>query len=136
MAHIVYRTNPDQNGAMQLLINGVDYSAEVYPDIQIVSVGDDPRHAEVGVQVTFSLSRLDLGGDTDVVVTDRLPEVAQRVQSMTGIAAQNVVLKQSLVVLHRQEKAIERLEQELKSHPDRIGRAVNKGVDKKRAAKR
>jgi len=85
MAHVIYRPSPDGPPAMQLIINGLDFSNEVYADgVELVSVGDD-EFAEVGVKVTFALSRFDLGGDEDVQVTDRLPEVAQLVRSLASI---------------------------------------------------
>lgn len=58
MAHIVMRPHPER-GAHQIVINGVDYSNEIY---------DFPELAEVGLRVTFALSRLDLGDDADVDV--------------------------------------------------------------------
>lgn len=85
MAHIILR--PGEPGAVQLVINGVDYSMEAFRDFELVSVGDDPAYAEVGLRVTFAVSRLDLGGDEDVPVTDQLPIVAQRVHSMIEASA-------------------------------------------------
>ena len=86
MAHITYRPqNGKPGGPMQLIINGVDYSHEVYRDVRVVEVGDDPEYAEVGFQVTFILGRLDLDGDADVQVTDRLPVIAQRVHSLAEV---------------------------------------------------
>lgn len=87
MAHIILRPAHDNPGAMELIINGIDYSMETYGDARIVSVGEDPRFAEVGFQVTFAISRLDLGGSEDVQITDRLPAVAHRVQSMIAEGA-------------------------------------------------
>lgn len=83
MAHITLRPDPDRAGATQLIINGIDYSMETYADdVQIVHVGDGPD-AEVGLRVTFAVSRLDLGDDQDVQVTGRLSDVAQRVHALT-----------------------------------------------------
>lgn len=84
MAHIIYRPqNGKPGGAKQLIINGIDYTNEVYRDIRLVEVGaETPEYAEVGLQVTFVLGRLDLDGDAEVEITDHLPAVAQRVRSM------------------------------------------------------
>ncbi|HET9501659.1 MAG TPA: hypothetical protein VFO98_15510 [Marmoricola sp.] len=81
MAHIILRPNAPERGVTQLVINGHDFSHEVTRDVELVSVGDD-EYAEVGFRVTFAVSRLDLGGDEDIVVTDHLRSVAQRVRSM------------------------------------------------------
>lgn len=81
MAHIIYRPHSDAAGAMELFINGVDFTYEAFRDVELVSVGDEP-FAEVGLRVTFAVSRLDLGGDVDVQITDRFPETAQLVHSM------------------------------------------------------
>lgn len=83
MAHITLR--PADAGGWQLIINGHDFSREVFRDVQLVEViGDDgdPAYAEVGFQVTFAVSRIDLGGDQDVQVTDHFPQVAQRVRTL------------------------------------------------------
>lgn len=82
MAHIIIRPVDKPGGPMELFINGVDFTNEVYRGVQLVEVGDD-SYAEVGLQVTFAVSRLDLGGDEDVQVTDRFRSVAQRVRSFT-----------------------------------------------------
>jgi len=84
MAHIIYRPHPDGPPAMEIIINGHDFSAEIFHGVELVSVGDDPEFAEVGFRVTFAVSRLDLGGDADVQITDHLPSVAQRVNSLSG----------------------------------------------------
>lgn len=82
MAHVIIRPKGD-GMATQIIINGVDFSMDVYAGhVNLVDVD-----GQVGVQVTFALSRLDLGGDSDVQVTDRLYEVAQKVRSTTGGAA-------------------------------------------------
>lgn len=83
MAHIVYRPHPDDPPAQQLIINGIDYSNEVYRDVELIETHpDEPEYSEVGLRVTFAVSRLDLGEDTDVQITDHLPEVAQRVEAL------------------------------------------------------
>lgn len=62
MAQITFRPHPSEYPpAMQLLINGVDVSMETYPDIEIVTVGDDPATAEVGLRVTFAVTDLTIG---------------------------------------------------------------------------
>lgn len=82
MAHIIFRPqNGKPGGPMQLIINDVDYTNEVFRDVRVVEVGEYP-YSEVGFQVTFALGRLDLDGDADVQVTNYLPVVAQRVRSM------------------------------------------------------
>lgn len=79
MAHVIIRPKSD-SAATQIVINGVDFSMDVYAGhVDLVQVGE-----EVGVQVTFALGRLDLGGDSDVQVTDRLRAVAQKVRSTVG----------------------------------------------------
>lgn len=83
MAHIVLRPSAEGPPAMQLIINGQDYSMETYPGFELVEVGEG-EFAEVGFRVTFAVTRLDLGGDDDVVVTDHFYEVAQRVRSMAA----------------------------------------------------
>ena len=80
MAHITF--DRADNGAYKLTINGVDLSTEVYNHPQLVEVGDDPMFSEVGLQVTFAVSRLDLGGEEDVQITDHFRGVAQRVHTM------------------------------------------------------
>lgn len=85
MAHIIYRPMTDNPTARQLIINGHDFTNEVFRDVELVEVGDDPEFSEVGFRVTFGVGRLDLGGDEDVQVTDHLYAVAQRVRSMAGV---------------------------------------------------
>lgn len=88
MAHIILRPVSDDPGdpRLQLVINGQDFTNEVFAGgVELVSVGDDERYAAVGVKVTFALSRLDLGGDEDVQVTDHLPSIAQRVHSLVAL---------------------------------------------------
>lgn len=82
MAHIQY--GPDGNGGLRLIVNGVDLSMETLRGVELVSVGDgdDDPFAMVGFRLTLAVSRLDLGNEQDVIVTDRLPEMAQRVRSM------------------------------------------------------
>ena len=80
MAHIELRQR-SKRGLTQLLINGTDYSLEVYDDAQIVEVGEGDT-AEVGFRVTFVVSRLDLDNEADVVLTDHVLAVATRVRSM------------------------------------------------------
>jgi hypothetical protein len=76
MAHIVLRPMENAHGATQILINGIDYSTEIYSDVQIVKMGDEDGFGEVGLQATFVISRLDLGGDEDVRITNHVDEVA------------------------------------------------------------
>jgi hypothetical protein len=85
MAHIEIRHQ--KGGPTQLVINGIDYSMETYHGFEIVEVGDDPELAEVGFRVTFAVSRLDLDGDTDVILTDHVPAAAARVRSMSEVAS-------------------------------------------------
>lgn len=80
MAHIELRGQP--GGSQQIVINGVDYSREIFAGVELVEVGDEPEFAEAGLRVTFAVSRLDLDTEADVQITDQLPEVAQRVRSM------------------------------------------------------
>lgn len=80
MAHITYA--PAGAMARQLVINGVDFSREVFRDVKLVEIGDDPETSEVGLQVTFAVSRLNLGDEVDVQVTDQFRSVAQRVRSI------------------------------------------------------
>lgn len=84
MAHITLRPLADRHnaGAMELFINGIDFTNEVFRGVRLVEVGDEPEFAEVGFQVTFAVTRIDLGGDEDLQVTDRFKSVAQRVRSM------------------------------------------------------
>lgn len=83
MAHIIYRPAADNSIARQLIINGHDFSNETFRQVELVEVGEG-EYAEVGLRVTFAVSRLDLGGDEDVQVTDHFRSVAQRVRSMTA----------------------------------------------------
>lgn len=103
MAHIIYR--PTDDGAMQLVINGVDYSDEVYRNLQIVDMA-----GEVGIQVTFAVGRLDLGGDEDCQVTNQVPEVAERLlcmnkieypRSFAGTSDELARIRRSVEQLHR-----------------------------------
>ena len=82
MAHISIQ--PIDPTRSNLFINGVEFSKEVFRgSLELVEVPcADPEFAEVGLRVTFAVSRLDLGEDVDVQVTDRLREVAQRVRSV------------------------------------------------------
>lgn len=80
MAHISIRRGKGLE--RQLVINGIDYSMEVFRDMEIVEVGDDPEFAEVGLRVTFAVSRLDIETDVDVQLTDNVPTVAARVRSI------------------------------------------------------
>lgn len=83
MAHIQIRRKGGRSIPTQLIIDGVDVTQEVYRDLELVEVGDDPEWAEVGLRVTFVVSRLDLDHEADVVVTDQFRSVATRVRSMT-----------------------------------------------------
>lgn len=74
---------PECGPGIQVLINGVDYSMEVFRDFEIVEVGDDPAFAEVGFRVTFAVSRLGIDTVEDVELTDHVPAVAAKVRSMT-----------------------------------------------------
>lgn len=85
MAHIVYRPMEGTPGAWELFVNGVDFSMEAYNWPELVEVGEGDT-AEVGFRVTFAVSRLDLGGNEDVQVTDRFFETAQLVRSMSKAA--------------------------------------------------
>lgn len=80
MAHIQINGNFPK----QIIINGVDYSRELFREVELIEVGDDPQFAEVGLRVTFAVGRLDLDAEADVQITDRLPEVAQRVRTMSS----------------------------------------------------
>lgn len=81
MAHIELRQR-NRRGGRQLIINGADYSMDVYDDgVEIVEVGEGDA-AEVGFRVTFVVSRLDLDNDADVTLTDQVRPVATRVRSM------------------------------------------------------
>lgn len=80
MAHIQINRNR-KSPAKQLIVNGVDLSMEVYDDIELVEVGEGPV-AEVGLQITIAVSRLDLDAEADVKITDRFRAVAQRVRSI------------------------------------------------------
>lgn len=80
MAHIIYAR---KGGVGQLVINGVDVSMDVFSDVELVEVGTDPKFAEVGLRVTFAVGRLDLNQESDVIVTDRFPAVAQMVRSIS-----------------------------------------------------
>ena len=85
MAHIQINGDLYGPGIAQLVVNGVDYSREVFSNVELVPVGDE-SYAQVGLRVTFAVSRLDLDTEADVKITDRLPEVAQRVRSIVGKA--------------------------------------------------
>ena len=87
MAHIIYRPADGDSLARQVIINGHDFSNEVYRDMELVEVGEDD-YAEVGLRVTFVVSRLDLGGDQDVEITDHFPAVATAVRSMAEEAGE------------------------------------------------
>jgi hypothetical protein len=76
--------NSAGDGAYQLLINGIDYSTEVFrgaEGVQLVTVGDDPDYAEIGLRVTFAVSRLSIDNETDVELTDHVREAAAKVRS-------------------------------------------------------
>ena len=79
MANIELRRKGDR---ASLVVNGMDLSMEVYRDIELVEVGDDPETAEVGLRVTLAVSHLDLDTESDVRITDRFPVIAQRVRSV------------------------------------------------------
>jgi hypothetical protein len=80
MAHIQIN-KPKRGGPVQIVINGIDYSGELFRDFEIVEVGEG-EYAEVGLRVTFAVGTLDLDADADVRITDRLPAVAQRVRAI------------------------------------------------------
>lgn len=88
MAHIEMRRQ--KAGGMQLLINGIDYSEEVYNGAELVEVGEG-LNAEVGLRLTFAVGRLDIDNDADVEITDRLPAVATQVRSMQELDEDGVV---------------------------------------------
>lgn len=75
--------NHQRGGPTQVLINGIDYSTELFRGFEIVEVGDTPETAEVGLRVTFAVGRLDLDAETDVQLTDNVPAVAARVRSIS-----------------------------------------------------
>ena len=81
MANIEINRNP-KSPVIQMLINGVDMSREVYRDFELVSVGEDPMYAEVGLRLTLVVSRLDLDAEADVKITNNFRPVAQRVRSI------------------------------------------------------
>jgi len=76
MAHI--QINHQRGGPTQVLINGVDFSMELFRDFEIVDHG-----GVVGLRVTFAVGRLDLDAETDVQLTDNVPAVAARVRSIS-----------------------------------------------------
>lgn len=76
MAHI--QINHERGGAIQMLINGVDFSMELFRDFEIVD-----HSGVVGLRVTFAVGRLDLDAETDVQLTDNVPAVAARVRSIS-----------------------------------------------------
>lgn len=86
MAHIQYGPHPDGGPARRIIINGHDFSDETFAGVELVEVGDDPEFAEVGFRVTFAVSRLDLGDDENVTVTDHFREIAQRVRSVAKVS--------------------------------------------------
>lgn len=65
MAHIVYRPSPDGAPAMQLIINGIDFSMDVYAEgVEIVDMAKyegDPQ--TIGLRVTFALDSAEFGGE-------------------------------------------------------------------------
>lgn len=80
MSDVQINTRP--GGPMQIIINGVDYSNEIYRDhFKIVEVGEGEA-AEVGLQVTFAVSKLSIDNESDVQLTDRVRSVAARVRSI------------------------------------------------------
>ena len=84
MAHIELKGQP--GGGQSLIINGTDFSHEVFAGVEIVEVGE--QVAVVGLRVTFAVSRLDLDTEADVLLTDQVPAVAARVRSMQeGVSA-------------------------------------------------
>lgn len=85
MAHIELRTS--RNGTGELIVNGVDLSMEVYSgSIKLVEQGEGDL-AEVGLQVTLVVSRLDLDTEADVAITDHFRSVATRVRSVVEASA-------------------------------------------------
>jgi hypothetical protein len=100
MAHIIYRPGPEM-GTMQLIINGVDYSRDVYDNIEIVHVGDDPLASDVGLRVTFALGEVEFGGNAP----------AETCRFESEMARYSAIL----------EKAIDRL-------PEGIGRELNRSA--------
>lgn len=84
MAHIVLR--PREGGGNELFINGVDFSYEVYNGVELVQVGDEDWCAEIGFRVTFVVSRLDIGGNVDVPLTDHFPEATALVSAATKVS--------------------------------------------------
>lgn len=68
-------------GCFQLLVNGVDLSFEVFRDIELVEVGEDPEWAEIGLRITLGVSQLSIDNEANVRLTDHLPEAAAKVRS-------------------------------------------------------
>jgi hypothetical protein len=90
MAHIqINQPHPDK-GYSQIIINGNDFSNEIFRGVELVEVGEDAAFAQVGLRVTFAVSRLDLGDDINIQITDHLRSVAQRVRSTQGEDAGSV----------------------------------------------
>lgn len=86
MAHIELRQR-NRRGARQIVINGIDFSMEIFDEgVELVEVGEG-EFAEAGFRVTFVVSRLDLDNDADVTITDQLRPVAQRVRSIVAAQA-------------------------------------------------
>lgn len=81
MAHIEIRGQYGE--PQQIVINGIDFSSEIYRGVELVSVGKaDSPFAEVGLRLIFAVGRLDIDTEVDVPITDHLPAVAQRVASI------------------------------------------------------
>ena len=90
MANISIRPTGTNPGVCQIIINGVDFSREIYREgMRLVRVGQHEEFAEVGLQVTFAVTQLDLGDEQDIVVTDQFRSVAQRVGQMVSTAEED-----------------------------------------------
>lgn len=61
MARIELRTSESRAHAHELVINGMDVSAETYRGVKLVKVGTDWESQEVGLQVTFAVTELVIG---------------------------------------------------------------------------
>lgn len=83
MAHVQF-TSPHPDHAVELLIDGVDFSRAVFRDgVELVSVGDNPATAEIGLRITIAVGRLDINGET-VELSNNFGEAAAQVAAIVA----------------------------------------------------
>lgn len=85
MAHIIYRPASEGAPAMQLVINGIDFSADVYAEgVELVDMSRYEGEPQVmGLRVTFALDGAEFGGSTPTEVSQFRAEIDAAVRAIT-----------------------------------------------------